>query len=167
MSSTAPSCARLWSMATSRRPPGVRFPPPICPIVLAGSPRNSELCHPLIEQRLAVHEHERAPTTGSGEVGADDRLPDAGWGDEHAELMREQGLRRLLLNFGQVPLEAYRERFTEDALIVETEADSMRTPCPASSSFKSPTQPRGRATCRGWSSAHATTRGVSAVDSRI
>src|SRR5207253_2314746 len=81
--------------------------------------------HPLIEQRLAVHEHERAPTTGRGEVGADDRLPDAGWGDEHAELMREQGLRRLLLNFGQVPLEAYRERFTEDALIVEAEADSM------------------------------------------
>src|SRR5437867_9943790 len=43
-----------------------------------------KLRHPLIEQRLAMHEDERAPATGRREVGADDRLPYTGWGDEHA-----------------------------------------------------------------------------------
>src|SRR6266571_4249126 len=106
MSSTVPSRTRLWSMATSRRPVGVRFPPPI-------------------EERLAMHEDERAPATGRGEVGADDRLPHAGWGNEHTEVMCKQGLRCLLLDFGQMPVETRFQRVTKEALVVQPEANSV------------------------------------------
>jgi hypothetical protein len=84
-----------------------------------------ELRHPLIEQRLTMHQDERASVTCRSEVGADDRLPHAGWGDEHAEVMCEQRFRCLLLDFGQMPVEARLQRFTEEALVVEPEANSV------------------------------------------
>ena len=96
------------------------------PDPLRGQPEEQrELRHPLIEQRLAMYEDKRAPTTGRSEVDADDGLPHAGWGHEHTEVMRKQGLRCLLLGFGQMPVETRLQRFTEDALIVEPEANSV------------------------------------------
>ena len=113
-------------MATSRRPVGVRFPPPIWPIAFGSEPEEQrELRHPLIEQRLAMHEDERAPATRRGEVGADDRLPHARRSDEHTEVMCKQGLRRLLLDGGQMPVEARLQRVTGDALVVEPEPNSV------------------------------------------
>src|SRR5439155_22582932 len=89
------------------------------------SEKQRELRHPLIEQRLAVYQDERAPASSRGEVGADNRLPHARWGDEHAEVMRKQGFRGLLLDSGQVSLEAYLQRFTKEALVVEPQANSV------------------------------------------
>src|SRR3989442_1211075 len=72
-----------------------------------------------------MHEDERAPATGRSEVGADDRLPDAGWSDKDTQVMCKQGLRCLLLDFGQMPVEARLQRFTKDALVVEPETNSV------------------------------------------
>ena len=39
--------------------------------------------------------------------------------------MRKQGFRGLLLDSGQVSLEAYLQRFTKEALVVEPQANSV------------------------------------------
>ena len=77
---------------------GFFLPPPIRPISFSlDAEEHRELGEPLVEELLAVHEDERAPPALRHEVGAEDRLADAGRRDEDAGVVLEEGARGRLL----------------------------------------------------------------------
>jgi hypothetical protein len=80
-----------------------------------------ELRQPLVEKRAPVDQDQRAATAVGHEVRADDRLADAGRRDEHADLVLEQRVRGLLLNWRQVPAKSEAERLAGDALVRDFE----------------------------------------------
>lgn len=59
--------------------------------------KERQLRDPLIEKRLAVHEHERAPSALGHEEDPGDRLADPRWRDEHADIVSQERTRRGLL----------------------------------------------------------------------
>ncbi len=88
--------------------PAVRFtfaPAHLTHVLLIDSEEHRELRDPLIEKGLAVDEDQRAPSALRDQVGAENGLPDAGRADEHANVMRQQRVDRLLLYGGEVAVE--------------------------------------------------------------
>ena len=52
------------------------------------------MCYPLIQQGLAMHEHESVSSTLGGEVGAQDSLADSGRRDEDSDISGSTPSRR-------------------------------------------------------------------------
>src|SRR5512136_441661 len=84
-----------------------------------------ELHLPLIQERPTMDEHQRTTSPLGREVDAKHGLPHAGWPDEHAGVVLEEGLCSLCLHGGQRAVELDVEGFSDRALIVDDEAYSM------------------------------------------
>jgi hypothetical protein len=83
------------------------------------SKKQGKLSHPLIEQRLAMHQDERAPGSLSYQVGPDNRLPDTGRSDEYTDIVSEECVYRALLHLGQLTVEASVNWVAGDSLVVD------------------------------------------------
>jgi hypothetical protein len=77
-----------------------------------------ELCSPLIEQRFAVDQYQRAPPANSREIRADDRLPGTRRCDEHSGIVRKELSHGVLLDARQVTPKAGLDRSTLDPPVV-------------------------------------------------
>src|SRR5258708_17928136 len=65
----------------------------------------SQLRNPLIQERTAVDQNERAPSSLRNEIGTHDRLPDARRRREYADVVRQHRPPRLLLEWRERPVE--------------------------------------------------------------
>ena len=92
-------------------PVGLRFPPPIRPIRLRGSTeKRRQALHPLIEQLLSMHEHQRVDAALGDQPRGDDRLAEGGRGGQHTGVVRQQRVRGGLLFRPQFAVEDDIER---------------------------------------------------------
>ena len=85
---------------------GLRFAPDLPYRLLLDAEEHGELGDPLIEERPAMRQDERAPASFGDEVGAENGLADPGGRHEDAEVLPEQGLRGTLLDGREVAIEA-------------------------------------------------------------
>lgn len=72
-----------------------------------------------------MNENQCAACASGHEERAHDRLSDAGRSDEHADVMRDECLDRLLLHLGERAGDAVRERCAGDPLVVHVEDCAM------------------------------------------
>ena len=85
-----------------------------------------ELGAPLVEERPAVHQDERAAAPLGDQVRPDDRLADAGRGNEDADLVGEERAGRLLLDARQIRRGSETRTASPLSLLSST---SSATPC--------------------------------------
>ena len=86
-----------------------------------------ELGQPLVEQGLAVHEHERAAGPLRDQVRPDDGLADPRRSNEGTSLMRQEGANGLLLNIGQSALKVIGHACPALPLVLNFQRDPMPT----------------------------------------
>ena len=77
-----------------------------------------ELRHPLVEQRLAMHEDQRAAGTLSHQIRSHNGLPDSGRGDEDTDVVSQECSRSALLLRGQLPAEVGLQRIPRNSLVI-------------------------------------------------
>ena len=82
-------------------PPGLRLPPPICPIGGREIEKRREPRDPLFHELAAVDEHQRIGPAGGDDGRGDGRLAEPGRRREHAGLVRQQCIGGGLLFRGQ------------------------------------------------------------------
>ena len=106
----------------------VRFtfaPAHLTHVLLIDSEEHRELRDPLVEKVLAVDEDQRAPSALRDQVGAENGLPDARRADEHAKVMRQQRVDRILLYGGEVAVEGEFQGRAIVSLIVDRQLHSV------------------------------------------
>jgi hypothetical protein len=86
---------------------------------------HGQLRPPLIEERLAVDEHQGTSGSRCDRICADDSLAHARRRDEHTDVVTEQGPRGLFLDGGQPTLERDRQRLAVTPLILDVEGAAV------------------------------------------
>jgi hypothetical protein len=86
---------------------------------------HGQLRNPLVEERLAVDQHEGASRSRRDQIRADDSLAHARRRDEHTDVVTEQGPGGLSLYRGQLTLKGDVERFAVTPLIFDVEDAAM------------------------------------------
>ena len=92
---------------------------------LSKAEKHGELRHPLIEKRTAMDEHKRAPRSSCRQIGPKHCLPDAGWRDEHTDVVSEKRSCRLLLERCELTIEVCMEGLAFVALVFDNEVHAM------------------------------------------
>ncbi len=115
-------------MATSRAPVRRALPrPDLADILGVDTEEQRELCEPLVEQRLPVHEDERAATTFRDQVRAEHGLADAWRRDECTDFIRQEGAGGLPLDVGESALKAIAHGSPVLAFVLHVERNAMPT----------------------------------------
>src|SRR6185436_16664402 len=95
-------------------------------VLLLEAEKDGELSHPLIQQRLPMDEHERAPRALRHKIRAKHSLADAGRRDKYTDVVLEERLCCLLLDRRELALELDIEWLTFLELVLDLEVRSMR-----------------------------------------
>ena len=113
-------------MATSIFPVTRRLPPPMRPIDPDSTlEKHRELRGPLVEKRLAMHQHQRVSGSLRDQPDAGHRLADARRRDQDSEVVTQKRADRLFLKFGRSAPETVVDRLSPLALIIDLERRSQ------------------------------------------
>jgi len=86
---------------------------------------HGELRDPLIQERLTMHEDERAAGTLGHQVCSDDCLADSRCGDKHANVVSEERVGGSLLHSGQLTVEVNPHWIARNSLVFDNQGHAV------------------------------------------